>query len=83
MAAFVMFLGSLFWMQSYGAYAVVFNREFGWSMTLLSGAFALTRVESGLLGPLQGWMVDRYGPRSDCQYRPFDARFRTALADPG
>tara|TARA_B100000282_G_scaffold187229_1_gene136338 strand:+ start:122 stop:1444 length:1323 start_codon:yes stop_codon:yes gene_type:complete len=63
MAAFVMFLGSLFWMQSYGAYAVVFNREFGWSMTLLSGAFALTRVESGLLGPLQGWMVDRYGPR--------------------
>ena len=63
MAAFVMYLGSLFWMQSYGAYAVVFNREFGWSMTLLSGAFALTRVESGLLGPLQGWMVDRYGPR--------------------
>ena len=32
-------------------------------MTLLSGAYVLTRVESGLLGPFQGWMVDRYGPR--------------------
>ena len=62
-AFFVMYLGSLFWIQSYGAYAVVFNREFGWSMTLLSGAYVLTRIESGLLGPLQGWMVDRYGPR--------------------
>ena len=62
-ASFVTYMGSLFWIQSYGAYAVVFNREFGWSMTLLSGAYVLTRVESGLLGPVQGWMVDQYGPR--------------------
>ena len=62
-ASFVMYLGSLFWIQSYGAYAVVFNREFGWSMTLLAAAYTLTRVESGLLGPVQGWMADRYGPR--------------------
>ena len=62
-AAVVQFLCSLLWMQSYGAYTVVLHQEFGWSMTLLSGAFALTRVESGLLGPLQGWLVDRYGPR--------------------
>ena len=63
MAAVVQFFFSLLWMQSYGAYTVVLHQEFGWSMTLLSGAFALTRVESGLLGPLQGWLVDRYGPR--------------------
>ena len=62
-SSFVMYLGSLFWIQSYGAYAVVFNREFGWSMTLLAVAYTLTRVESGLLGPIQGWMADRYGPR--------------------
>tara|TARA_B100000579_G_scaffold423959_1_gene427761 strand:- start:267 stop:1562 length:1296 start_codon:yes stop_codon:yes gene_type:complete len=62
-ASFVMYLGSLFWIQSYGAYAVVFSREFGWSMTLLAAAYTLTRVESGLLGPVQGWMADRYGPR--------------------
>ena len=62
-ASIVMYLGSLFWVQSYGAYAVIFSREFGWSMTLLAGAYTLTRVESGLLGPVQGWMADRYGPR--------------------
>ena len=62
-AALVQFQGALLWMQAYGAYTVLFQNEFGWSMTLLSGAFALTRIESGLLGPLQGWMVDRYGPR--------------------
>jgi len=62
-ASFVMYLGSLFWVQSYGAYAVIFNREFGWSMTMLAAAYTLTRIESGLLGPFQGWLTDRYGPR--------------------
>ena len=50
-------------MRSYGAYALHLQEEFGWSMSILSLAFALTRLESGLLGPLQGWLVDRYGPR--------------------
>ena len=50
-------------MQSYGAYVVLLQEEFGWSKALVAGAFALTRIESGLLGPLQGWLVDRFGPR--------------------
>ncbi|HBP14457.1 MAG TPA: hypothetical protein DD457_04585 [Gammaproteobacteria bacterium] len=54
--------GSL-WMQSYGAYAVLLQEDFGWSKTLVAGAFALTRVESGILGPFQGWLCDRFGPR--------------------
>ena len=40
-----------------------YRLSFGWSKTLVAGAFALTRIESGLLGPLQGWFVDRFGPR--------------------
>ena len=56
-------LSSVLWMQSYGAYVVLLQEEFGWSKTLIAGAFALTRIESGVLGPLQGWMVDRFGPR--------------------
>ena len=51
-------------MQSYGAYVVLLQQEFGWSKTLVAGAFAFTRIESGILGPIQGWLVDRYGPRS-------------------
>jgi MFS family permease len=51
-------------MQAYGAYVVVLREEFGWSKTALAAAFSLQRVESGLLGPLQGWMLDRWGPRA-------------------
>ena len=50
-------------MHSYGAYVVLLQEEFAWSAAVVSGAFALTRVESGLLGPIQGWLTDRFGPR--------------------
>lgn len=60
----IQFLSGVLWMQSYGAYMVLLQRDFGWSKALVAGAFALTRVESGLLGPLQGWMTDRFGPRA-------------------
>lgn len=59
----VQWLAGVLWMQSYGAYMVFLLDEFGWSKALVAGAFALTRIESGLLGPLQGWLVDRFGPR--------------------
>ena len=38
-----------------------FEREFGWSRTAISGAFSLARVESGILGPIEGYIVDRVG----------------------
>jgi sugar phosphate permease len=49
--------------HAYGAYAVLLREEFGWSKTMLSAAFAMARAESGILGPLQGWLTDRFGPR--------------------
>ena len=55
-------------MQAFGAYSVLLQRDFGWSATTLSIAFAMTRAESGLLGPLQGWMIDRFGPRLIMQF---------------
>ena len=51
-------------MQSFGAYVPVLQEQFGWSKAQLSAAFSLQRVESGLLGPIQGWMLDRFGPRN-------------------
>jgi MFS family permease len=57
-------LSGLLWMHSYGAYVVLLQDEFGWSKALVAGAFALTRIESGILGPLQGWLTDKYGPRN-------------------
>ncbi|NKB97042.1 MAG: MFS transporter [Pseudomonadales bacterium] len=59
----IQWLAAMTWMHSYGAYALLLQEDFGWSMSMISLAFALTRLESGLLGPLQGWLVDKYGPR--------------------
>jgi MFS family permease len=54
---------ALLFNQAFGAYAVVLRSEFGWSRSALSGAFAMAGVESGLLGPVVGWLLDRFGPR--------------------
>jgi MFS family permease len=37
--------------------------EFGWSRTVMSGVFSLSRAEGGTAGPLNGWLVDRFGAR--------------------
>ncbi len=50
--------------QSYGAYVVLLRRDFGWTKTALAGAYSLQQVENGILGPLQGWIIDRVGPRA-------------------
>ena len=37
--------------------------EFGWSRTVMSGVFSLSRLEGGIEGPIAGWLTDRYGAR--------------------
>ncbi|MBT3344402.1 MAG: MFS transporter [Gemmatimonadetes bacterium] len=49
--------------HAFSAYVLPLQAEFGWSRTILASAFALLRMESGILGPLQGWLIDRFGPR--------------------
>ena len=58
-----MLIGALVF-HVYGAYVVVLREEFGWSKTLFSAAFSMARAESGILGPVQGWLTDRFGPRA-------------------
>ncbi|MFZ9405729.1 MAG: MFS transporter [Burkholderiaceae bacterium] len=48
--------------QSFGAYIAVLAAEQGWSKTALSGAAALQSVETAVIGPALGWLVDRFGP---------------------
>jgi MFS family permease len=57
-----MLMGALLF-HAYGAYVVLLRQEFGWSKTLFSAAFSMARAESGILGPIQGWLTDRFGPR--------------------
>ena len=48
---------------SYSVFLVALVREFGWSRSLVAGAFSVLNVIHGGLGPLIGWMVRRAGPR--------------------
>ncbi|MGY8826603.1 MAG: MFS transporter [Candidatus Latescibacterota bacterium] len=50
--------------HAFSAYILPLQAEFGWSRAAVSGIFSMVRAESGILGPLQGWLIDRYGPRS-------------------
>jgi MFS family permease len=50
--------------QAFGAYAAVLRKDFGWTRAELSGAFSMAGVESGILGPIVGWLLDRFGPRN-------------------
>lgn len=57
------FLQAGLMMQAFGAYVAVLSEERGWSKTALSGAAALHQMEVAILGPVLGWMLDRFGPR--------------------
>ena len=49
--------------SGFGAYFIPLQEQLHWSKTVISGAFSMSRVESGILGPLQGWLIDKLGPR--------------------
>ena len=44
-------------------WTVALESHFGWSRTQLSMAFALTRIEGGVMGPIEGYLTDRLGTR--------------------
>lgn len=49
--------------HGFGNFIIPLTKEFGWSRTVISAVFSLARLESGLLGPIEGYFVDRIGPR--------------------
>ena len=49
--------------QGMGTLMVGLERQFNWSRFAMSGAFALARAEGAILGPLEGFIIDRFGAR--------------------
>ncbi len=47
--------------QAFGTYIVLLQDTFGWSKTALAAASSLRDVENGVMGPVQGFMLDRFG----------------------
>lgn len=61
-------VGALF-MQAYGVYVAVFKEDpaeggFGWSSGMLAGGHSVVQGTNGAIGPVQGWLTDRFGPRA-------------------
>ena len=48
---------------SYSVFLVALLREFGWSRSLVAGAFSVFVLVHGGFGPVIGWMLRRAGPR--------------------
>ena len=60
-ACSIQFILSSLLTQSFGVYVAVLADDEGWSKTALSGAAAMQSVEAAIIGPLLGWMIDRFG----------------------
>ncbi len=61
--SFLIAVMSLGVFQGVGTYMVALERQFGWSRTALSGAFAFSRVQGAAIGPVEGYLIDRFGCR--------------------
>jgi len=49
--------------QGFSTYFPLLEAEFGWSKTLLSAPRSLSQVETAILGPINGYLTDKLGPR--------------------
>ena len=61
--AFMLMLMSVCVFQGMGLFLVTLERHFGWSRTQLSLAFSFGRLEGAVLGPVEGFLIDRLGNR--------------------
>ena len=62
-AMIVISVGAGFYWLGFGLFFLPLAMEFNTNRTTLSGAMAIAQLEGGLLGPIDGYLVDRYGPR--------------------
>ena len=62
-SGFVMVISTTPMFHAMGLWFVALESAFGWNRTQLSVAFALTRVEGGILGPVEGYLTDKLGTR--------------------
>jgi len=61
--SFIYFLGIGTVFYGFNTFFVPMVNEFGWSRTVTSGAYSLSRLEGGLEGPFIGYLIDRFGAR--------------------
>ena len=60
---FIIALSSLTGMHGTGFFLKAFESKYNWSRTLISGASAFARAETALFGPIEGYILDKFGAR--------------------
>jgi len=60
---FIIALSSLSGMHGTGFFLKAFESKYNWSRTLISGASAFARAETALFGPVEGFILDKFGAR--------------------
>ena len=60
---FIQMLNGGLLFNGFTVYFLPLQNEFGWARTIVASGFALTRFESAILGPIQGWAIDKFGSR--------------------
>ena len=63
LAAIIMALGNVPLFQGTAVLNPVLRGRFGWTPDQLQWAFAFTRIEGGIMGPVEGLLVERLGSR--------------------
>ena len=54
---------SIVWIYGMQVFFTPIVDTFGWSRAAVSGAFGLQRLEGSVVAPLEGFLIDRIGPR--------------------
>jgi sugar phosphate permease len=49
--------------HAFGGYVALLQEDRGWNKTELSAAAAMQQMEAAILGPILGWIMDRFGPQ--------------------
>lgn len=62
-SGFVMVVATVPLFHAMSLWAVALERQFGWNRTQLGLALTFTRVEGGIMGPVEGYLADKVGTR--------------------
>jgi MFS family permease len=49
--------------QGFSSYADLLHTDFGWDKATLAGPRSVTSVQNSILGPVAGFLIDKFGPR--------------------
>jgi len=60
---FIIAISTLVGMHGTGFFLKAFETKYNWSRASISGASAFTRAQTGLFGPIEGYILDRFGAR--------------------